>query len=79
MDSQLRLIAILILIALSAGPLSGQEVREYAVFCRTNGRIVADSCAMGTAEWRGWIVHEVSKTPARIGLRGTVMAWLDCA
>lgn len=56
MIRQIRHIAITILIAVAAGSVSGQEVKEQAVFCRTSGRIEADSSDMRTAEWRNRIV-----------------------
>lgn len=62
MDNQLRHIAILILLALSAGLASGQEMLEQVMFCRTDGRIMADSCAMmPTAEWRDRIITDFLK------------------
>lgn len=67
MDSRLRNIAILIFLVLSAGSVSGQEVLEQAMFCRTDGRIVADSCAMGTAKWRDRIVRDFLKYAATPG------------
>lgn len=68
MVSRLRYIAILILLALSAGSAFGQEVLEQAMFCRTDGRIVvADSRIMRTAKWRDRIVHEFLKHAATPG------------
>ena len=46
----------MILFAVVAGSMSGQEVTEQTVFCRINGRIEADSSAMMTAEWRNRVV-----------------------
>lgn len=56
MGRQIRHIAIMILFAVVAGSMSGQEVTEQTVFCRINGRIEADSSAMMTAEWRNRVV-----------------------
>ena len=68
MYNQLRHIAILILLALSAGLASGQEMLEQVMFCRTDGRIVADSCAMmPTAEWRDRIITDFLKYAATPG------------
>lgn len=53
---QIRHIAIMILLAVTAGSVSGQEVTEQAVFCRINGRIKSDSYTMKTAEWRNRVV-----------------------
>lgn len=58
---QLRHTAIMILLAVAAGSVSGQEVTEQAVFCRASGRIEADSSAMRTAEWRDRIVCDFLK------------------
>lgn len=72
MDIQLRHIAIMILLAASAGSAHGQDVLEQSMFCRTEGRIVAEGVAMRqTAEWRDHIVHEFLKyaaTPGDISL-----------
>lgn len=46
----------------AAGSASGQLVTEEAAFCRTNGRIEADSSAMRTAEWRNCIVCDFLKS-----------------
>lgn len=46
MNRQLRHIAMMILLAVSACSASGQEVLEQAMFCRTEGRIVAEGSAM---------------------------------
>lgn len=68
MNRQLRHIAMMILLAVSAGSASGQEVLEQAMFCRTEGRIVAEGSAMRqTAEWRDHIVHEFLKHAATPG------------
>lgn len=68
MDCRLRHIAILILLALSAGLASGQEMLEQVMFCRTDGRIMADSCAMmPTAEWRDRIITDFLKYAATPG------------
>ncbi len=68
MNRQLRHIAMKILFAVSAGSASGQEVLEQAMFCRTEGRIVAeDSGMMQTSECRGHIVHEFLKYAATPG------------
>ena len=71
MDIQLRHIAIMILLAASAGSAHGQEVLEQSMFCQTEGLIVAEGAAMRqTAEWRDHIVHEFLKyaaTPGDIG------------
>lgn len=52
----------MILLAVAAGSVSGQEVTEQAVFCRTSGRIEADSSDMRTAEWRNRIVCDFLKS-----------------
>lgn len=59
---KLRYIAATILIAFAASSVSGQEVTEQAVFCRTNGRIEADSTDLRTAEWRDRIVCDFLKS-----------------
>ncbi len=59
---QLRHTAIMILLAVAAGSVSGQEVTEQAVFCRTSGRIEADSSDMRIAEWRDCIVCDFLKS-----------------
>lgn len=65
MVSRLRYIAIWILLVLPSGSVSGQEVMEQVMFCRTDGRIVTDSCDMRlTAEWRDRIVREFLKSTA---------------
>lgn len=56
MSRQLRHIVIIIILAVAAGSVSGQEVTEQTAFCRTNGRIETDSSAMRTAEWRNRVV-----------------------
>lgn len=62
MDRQLHHIAIMLLLAVSTGSVSGQEMTEQAVFCRTYGRIEDDSSAMRpTAEWRNRIVADFLK------------------
>lgn len=46
----------------AAGSAHGQEVSEQVMFCRTDGRIVADSSAMRpTAEWRDGVVADFLK------------------
>lgn len=68
MNRQLRHIAMMILLAASAGSASGQDVMEHAMFCRTEGRIVTDDSAMRqTAEWRDHIAHEFLKYAATPG------------
>lgn len=62
MSRQIRHIAIMILLAVAAGSVSGQEVTEQAVFCRTSGRIEADSSDMRIAEWRDCIVCDFLKS-----------------
>ena len=62
MSRQILHIAIMILLAVAAGSVSGQEVTERIWFCRTNGRIEADSSAMRTAEWRNRIVCDFLKS-----------------
>lgn len=52
----------MILLAVATGSALGQEVTEQAVFCRTNGRIEADSSAMRRAEWRNRIVCDFLKS-----------------
>lgn len=52
----------MILLAVAAGSVSGQEVTEQAAFCRTSGRIEADSSAMRTAEWRNRIICDFLKS-----------------
>lgn len=56
MSRQIRHIAIMILLAVAASSVSAQDVTEQAVFCRTDGKIEADSSAMRTAEWRNRVV-----------------------
>ena len=64
MGRQIRHIAIMILFAVVAGSMSGQEVTEQTVFCRINGRIEADSSAMMTAEWRNRVVCDFPSADA---------------
>ena len=52
----------MILLVIAAGSVYGQEVTEQAAFCRTSGRIEADSSAMRTAEWRNCIVCDFLKS-----------------
>lgn len=52
----------MILLAVAAGSVYGQEVTIQAAFCRTSGRIEADSSAMRTAEWRNRIVCDFLKS-----------------
>lgn len=58
---KLRHIAIMILLA-AAGSVSGQEVTEQAAFCRTSGRIEADSSDMRIAEWRDRVLYDFLKS-----------------
>lgn len=58
---KLRYIAIMIILA-AAGSVSGHEVTEQAAFCRTSGRIGADSTTMRTAEWRDRIICDFLKS-----------------
>lgn len=60
MSRHLLHIAIMILLA-AAGSVYGQEVTEQAAFCRTSGRIGADSTTMRTAEWRDRIICDFLK------------------
>lgn len=65
MVSRLRYIAIWILLVLPSGSVSGQGVMEQVMFCRTDGRIVTDSCDMRlTAEWRDRIIADFLKYAA---------------
>lgn len=58
----------MMILAASAGSAHGHEVLEQAMFCRTEGRIVAEDAAMRqTAEWRNHIVHEFLKYAATPG------------
>ena len=52
----------MILLAVAASSVYGQEVTEQTVFCQTSGRIEADSSAMRTAEWRDRIVCDFLKS-----------------
>ena len=52
----------MILLVVAVGSVYGQEVTEQAAFCRTSGRIEADSSAMRTAEWRDRIVCDFLKS-----------------
>ena len=52
----------MILLAVAASSVSGQEVTEQALFCRTSGRIEADSSDMRIAEWRDCIVCDFLKS-----------------
>lgn len=65
MGRQIRHIAIIILFAVVAGSISGQEVTEQAMFCRTDGKIEADSSAMMTAEWRNRVVCDFLRYAVR--------------
>lgn len=68
MVSRLRYIAIWILLVLPSGSVSGQEVMEQVMFCRTDGRIVTDSCDMRlTAEWRDRIIADFLKYAGNAG------------
>ena len=51
-----HIVITFLLLAVVVGSVSGQEVTEQAVFCRTDGKIEADSSAMRTAEWRNRVV-----------------------
>lgn len=62
MSRRIGHIAIMILLAVAASSVYGQEVTEQTVFCQTSGRIEADSSAMRTAEWRDRIVCDFLKS-----------------
>lgn len=51
-----HIVITFLLLVVTAGSMSGQEVTEQTVFCRTDGKIEADSSAMMTAEWRNRVV-----------------------
>lgn len=51
-----HIVITFLLLAVVVGSVSGQEVTKQAVFCRTDGKIEADSSAMMTAEWRNRVV-----------------------
>ena len=55
-----------LLLVVAAGTASGQD-EQRGEFCRTEGRIEADSGFIKTAEWRTRIVHEFLKYAATPG------------